>query len=168
MDSYHRLASLAFGFKLSQLRGVFGSRIAEGLRVLVLPRRPIRLVSWMRPPLGVVKLTVDGCSKGNPGMAALRGVLRDHRSVVLATFGTFLGCHSILYAELMVVYEGWSLRLNLVISHLRWNRIWLQLFLGSILEVLFVGSTLVVSCVLLHIIFIYFSQTCATRDHLYC
>lgn len=55
-----RLANSAFGFKPSQLRGVFDSRITEGLRVIALPRRPIQLVSQMRLPPGVVKLTLDG------------------------------------------------------------------------------------------------------------
>lgn len=55
-----RLTSSPFGFKPSQLRGVFDSRITEGLRVIALPRRPIQLVSQMRLPPGVVKLTLDG------------------------------------------------------------------------------------------------------------
>ena len=55
-----RLASSAFGFKLSQLRRVFGSRIIEGLRVITLLRNPIQLVYQMRLPPGVVKLTLDG------------------------------------------------------------------------------------------------------------
>ncbi|KAH9660218.1 hypothetical protein KPL70_024139 [Citrus sinensis] len=85
------LASSAFGFKTSQFRGVLDSRIVKGLQIIVLPKRPIRLVSWIQPPLGVVKLTVDGCSRGNLGMAAFSGTLRDHRGKVLAAFGYFLG-----------------------------------------------------------------------------
>lgn len=63
----------------------------------------------MRPPPRVVKLTMDGCSRGNPRMAALRGILRHHRGVVLAIFGSFLGCQPILYAKLINVYEGLEL-----------------------------------------------------------
>ena len=52
---------------------------------------------------------MDGCSRGNPRMAALRGILRHHRGVVLAIFGSFLGCQPILYAKLINVYEGLEL-----------------------------------------------------------
>ncbi|KAH9684247.1 reverse transcriptase domain-containing protein [Citrus sinensis] len=103
------LAGSAFGFKPPQLRGVLDSRFLEGLRVLATPRRPIRLVAWIRPSPGVVKLTVDGCSRGNPGMAASGGILRDHRGVALAAFGSFLGHKPILYAELMAICEGLEL-----------------------------------------------------------
>ncbi|KAH9777029.1 polycomb group protein VERNALIZATION 2 [Citrus sinensis] len=70
VDSDLRLASSAFGFQPPQLKGVLGSRIAEGLQVTTPPRRSIRLVAWTRLPLGVAKLTMDGCSRGNPEMAA--------------------------------------------------------------------------------------------------
>lgn len=104
-----RLAGSAFGFKPPQLRRVLDPRFLEGLRVLVPPRRPVRFITWMRPPPGVVKLTVDGCSRGNPGMAASGGILRDHRGVTIAAFGSFLGHKPILYAELMAVCEGLEL-----------------------------------------------------------
>lgn len=40
-----KLASFAFGFKTSQLRGVLDSRLVEGWRVVTLLRRPLRLIS---------------------------------------------------------------------------------------------------------------------------
>ena len=85
----------------------------ERLRVMTTPMRSIRLVAWMRPPPEVVRLTVDGCSRGNPGMAAFEGVLRDHQGVVLTAFGSFLGDKPILYAELMAVCEGLELVIQL-------------------------------------------------------
>lgn len=90
VDSDLKLASSTFGFKPSQLKEVFGSQIVEALRVMAPTRRLIRLVSWIRPPPGVVKLTVDGFSTGNPGMAALGGILQDHRGMFLAAFRSFL------------------------------------------------------------------------------
>lgn len=89
------------------------SRIVEGLRIIAPPKRPIRLVPWIRPPLGVMKLTVDGCFRGNPEMVASSGILRDHRGEVLATFGSFLGHQPILYVELMAIYEGLDLVVQL-------------------------------------------------------
>ena len=113
VDSDLRLASSAFGFKPPQLRGVLGSRIAEGLRVTAPRRSSIRLVAWMRPTSGVAKLTVDGCSRGNPEMAVFGGTLWDHWGVVLAAFGSFLGYKPILYAELMAVCKGLELAVQL-------------------------------------------------------
>ena len=57
----------------------------------------------------MAKLTVDDCSRGNLGMAASGGTLRDHRGVVLAAFGSFLGYKPILYTELMAMCEGLEL-----------------------------------------------------------
>ena len=63
----------------------------------------------MKPLLGMVKLSVDGCSRGNPGMATIGGVLRDHQGMVLAAFSSFLGHQSILFTELMALLEGLDL-----------------------------------------------------------
>ena len=56
---------------------------------------------------------MDGCSRGNPKMAASGGTLRDHRGVVLAAFGSFLGYKPILYVELMAVCNGLELAIQL-------------------------------------------------------
>ncbi|KAH9721044.1 polycomb group protein VERNALIZATION 2 [Citrus sinensis] len=113
VDSDLRLASSAFGFKPPQLKRVLGSRIAEGLRVTAPPRRLIRLIAWTRLPLRVAKLTVDGCSRGNPEMAPSGSTLWDHWGVVLAAFGSFLGYKLILYTELMAVCEDLELAIQL-------------------------------------------------------
>ncbi|KAH9684879.1 hypothetical protein KPL70_013711 [Citrus sinensis] len=113
-----KLVSDAFGFKPSQLRGILDTQIGEGLQIIMPPRRPPRLVSWIKPPPGVVKLSVDDCSMGNPGMTATSGVLRDHQGVVLAAFGSFLGHQSILFAELMALLEGLDLATQLGFSNL--------------------------------------------------
>lgn len=86
-----RLVSDTFGFKTSQLKGILDTQIGEGLRIIMSPRRPPRLVSWMKLPPGVVKLSMDGYSKGNPYMTATDGVLRYHQGTILAAFGFFLG-----------------------------------------------------------------------------
>ena len=70
-----RLVSDAFSFKTSQLRGILDTQIGEGLKIIMPSHRPPHLVCWKKPLPGVVKLSVDGCSKGNPGLAATGGVL---------------------------------------------------------------------------------------------
>ena len=67
----------------------------------------------------MVKLGVDGCSKGNPGMAATGGVLGDHQGMILVAFGFFLGHLSILFAELMALLEGLDLAAQLGFSDLK-------------------------------------------------
>ena len=56
---------------------------------------------------------MDGCSRGNPGIAATGGILRDHQGDVLAAFGSFLGCQLILYAKLVAICEGLELATQL-------------------------------------------------------
>lgn len=87
---FHSMACLE-GSKHSQLKGILDTQIGEGLRIIMSPRRPPQLISWTKPPPGMVKLSVDGCSKGNPDMTATDGVLRYHQGAILAAFGFFLG-----------------------------------------------------------------------------
>lgn len=49
-----------------------------GLRIILRPCRPVRLVSWSRPLSVVVKLSVDGFSCGNLSSSTVGGVVRDH------------------------------------------------------------------------------------------
>ncbi|KAK9205333.1 hypothetical protein WN943_015600 [Citrus x changshan-huyou] len=49
--------------------------IEEGLWIIMPPRRPLQLISWMKSSPRVLKFSVDGCSRGNPDMAATVGVL---------------------------------------------------------------------------------------------
>ena len=60
---------------------------------------------------------------------------------------------------------GWSLLLIWVISRLRWSRIRLRLFLGSIPRVLFIGSPLTycVVCALSYPLQLFGSNMCFTR-----
>lgn len=59
---------------------------------------------------------MDGCSTGNPGMAALGGILRDSREELLGAFKSFLGYRPILYVELMAVHKGLELAVHLAHS----------------------------------------------------
>lgn len=44
-----------------------------------------------------MKLSVNGCFRGNSSVSATSGVLNDHWEMVLAPFGSFLGQHPILF-----------------------------------------------------------------------
>lgn len=98
-----RLASSTIGCKPSQLEGVLGSRIAAGLVVIIPPRRPIKLFSWLWPTPRVVKLIVDGCSKANLELSSGVYILYDHWCIVLTNSGSFLSHQLILCTNMMVV-----------------------------------------------------------------
>lgn len=83
------------------------------------PRRAPRLVSWMQPSPGVVKLSVGDYSRGNPGMVGICGVFRDHQGVLLAALGSFLGHQSIILAKLTALLEGLDLAAQLGFSDLK-------------------------------------------------
>lgn len=82
-------------------------------------RRAIRIVYWMRPPLRVTKLIVDGCSRGNYRMAASDGILHDHRGVVLTIFRSFLAVSQSFLLSIWEFVRGWSLLLTSVTLCLR-------------------------------------------------
>ena len=68
------MSGLAFGYKSYQLKGDQNVDFVNSLRVIPKKSRPIQIVCCSRPMQGCLKLNVDGCSKGNPGLSAV-GVL---------------------------------------------------------------------------------------------
>lgn len=56
---------------------------------------------------------MDSCSRGNLGMLASMGVLRDYRGLSMAGFGFLFKHHLILYAKLMEVCEGLDLAVHI-------------------------------------------------------
>ena len=61
---------------------------------------------------------MDGCSRGNPRIAAADGILCNHQGDFLAAFGSFLSCQPTLYAKLMVVCKRLELATHLGYSAL--------------------------------------------------
>ncbi|KAJ8420951.1 hypothetical protein Cgig2_010780 [Carnegiea gigantea] len=59
-----------------------------------------QLVRWESPPGGWVALNSDGAAKGNPGLAAAGGVLRDHKGKWLMGFTENLGRCTSMKAEI--------------------------------------------------------------------
>ncbi|XP_071933175.1 uncharacterized protein [Coffea arabica] len=81
---------------------------------LVSLRKPdlFRLVKWVRPIPGHLKLNTDGCSRGNLGRAGRGGVLRNSEGRLLFAFSTFLGHCTSIQAEVKALLFG----VNLCIS----------------------------------------------------
>jgi len=71
------------------------------------------LVGWEKPLLGWLTVNTDGDSRGNPGLAAAGGVLRDHEGRWCGGFSLNIGRCSAPMAELWGVYYG---------LHFAWER----------------------------------------------
>ncbi|KAL9859811.1 putative RNA-directed DNA polymerase [Arabidopsis thaliana] len=71
------------------------------------------LVGWEKPLIGWLTVNTDGASRGNPGLAAAGGVLRDHEGRWCGGFSLNIGRCSAPMAELWGVYYG---------LHFAWER----------------------------------------------
>ncbi|XP_071913911.1 uncharacterized protein [Coffea arabica] len=69
----------------------------------------IRLVHWQSPVFGTLKLNIDGCSKGNPGLSGGRGILRDVLGSFIFAFAGCFGYGTSLQAEAKVLLLGLQL-----------------------------------------------------------
>ncbi|CAA7029753.1 unnamed protein product [Microthlaspi erraticum] len=65
-----------------------------------------RLVSWLPPLVSWTKLNTDGASRGNPGLAAAGGVLRDGDGRWIGGFALNIGRCNAPMAELWGLYYG--------------------------------------------------------------
>ena len=69
-------------------------------------------IGWKYPAEGWIKLNIDGCSKGNPGLAGAGGVIRDHMGNWIGGFARNIGICSSVTAELWAVHDGLQLTWN--------------------------------------------------------
>ncbi|KAG7567714.1 Ribonuclease H domain [Arabidopsis thaliana x Arabidopsis arenosa] len=65
-----------------------------------------RLIRWLPPNEGWVKITTDGASRGNPGLAAAGGAIRNADGEWLGGFAINIGSCSAPLAELWGAYYG--------------------------------------------------------------
>lgn len=64
------------------------------------------LISWKRPTTPFVKVNVDGSARGNPGLSAAGGLIRDATAGWICGFTFRVGISPILVAELWGIYHG--------------------------------------------------------------
>lgn len=57
------------------------------------------LIHWSPPPLEFLKLNIDGCSKGNPGLAGAGGLFRNWKGEWVVGFVANLGAATVSHAE---------------------------------------------------------------------
>ena len=75
-------------------------------------------IDWTPPPIGFFKLNTNGSAKGNPGLVAAGGLIRDHNGSWIASFTKSIGFTHPIAAELQGLMEGLVLVKNLNIRNL--------------------------------------------------
>ena len=65
-----------------------------------------QIIRWHIPPSPFLKLNIDGSTLGNPGLAGVGGVLRDHWGRWISGFSLYVGLATNNLAELAAVRQG--------------------------------------------------------------
>ncbi|KAL0391162.1 UNVERIFIED_CONTAM: putative ribonuclease H protein [Sesamum calycinum] len=65
-----------------------------------------KIVYWLKPDQGWVKLNTDGASKGNPGLARAGGIVKDYEGKAIFVFSEPIGFTNNMVAEMHVVLRG--------------------------------------------------------------
>jgi ribonuclease HI len=98
-------------------KDIMGAGLHEELKTLI--SKKMNVVGCNYPPPNGMKLNVDGCSKGNPGLAAARGLIRDCMGSWIRGFAINAGICTSVRAELWTVITGlelaWSLGFRKII-----------------------------------------------------
>lgn len=68
--------------------------------------RKCRLVQWLKPPCGWVKINCDGSVRNNPGSSGGGGILRDANGDFQGAFSSHYGIGSNNRAELRALFDG--------------------------------------------------------------
>jgi len=88
-------------------KDIMGAGFHEEINTLI-PKK-INVVEWKYPPQDWMKLNVDGCSKGNPSLAAARGLIRDCMGSWIRGFAINIEVCTSVRAELWAVITGLEL-----------------------------------------------------------
>lgn len=80
-----------------------------GARSIRLGRRKqcvIRVVRWIKPSFGIVKLNSDGAFRGNPGLSAGGGLIRHSTGRIIHAYASFYGNTTNMVAESRALHQG--------------------------------------------------------------
>lgn len=68
-------------------------QIIRGLGIIKFPTSPpvVKNSMWFPPDIGLLKVNVDGASKGNPRQNGIGGIIRNSSSKVLGFFALNIG-----------------------------------------------------------------------------
>lgn len=62
--------------------------VQRGRRV---KKKVMRVGKWLPPPIGILKINIDGSSRGNPSPVGIGGVGRDSSGMVVLFFSIYEG-----------------------------------------------------------------------------
>lgn len=68
--------------------------------------------------MGQLKLNIDGCSKGNPGIASVGGIFRNDTGEWVCSFLVNMGVATITQAELRALWVGMRLAVDMNVTEL--------------------------------------------------
>ncbi|KAL4346505.1 hypothetical protein GQ457_17G015550 [Hibiscus cannabinus] len=66
----------------------------------------LRCNDWSLPPVGCLKINVDGARRAIDGVASCGGVIRDSNGIWVAGFSKLIGCCSVLEVKFWAIFEG--------------------------------------------------------------
>ncbi|XP_058746815.1 uncharacterized protein LOC131619766 [Vicia villosa] len=97
--------------------------ILKGMQVNLNPNRPASFMNvlWCPPPLGWVKVNIDGVARGNPVTMACGGLYRDSNAVHLGSFCDYMGEGNSELAEFWAAI----IAIEKAVS-LGWRKIWIE------------------------------------------
>lgn len=119
--SVHWIVEINGLLKPSKPLSFLGRRTLQCLPTPIIPvkiNKPI-LVTWKHPAGNVLKLNIDGSSRGATGEVGCGGVIRDFKSKVIGAFSIHLGQGSNNYAEFSALKFGLLLCYQLSIAYIQ-------------------------------------------------
>ncbi|KAL8477241.1 hypothetical protein ACS0TY_029509 [Phlomoides rotata] len=81
----------------------------------------VKCVRWQLPPVGVLKINIDGSVVGSPGHLTGGGIFRDHFGMLRGCFAVSHGCSYAFEAELATAFCAIELAYDK-----GWSNIWLE------------------------------------------
>lgn len=93
------------------------SQYFEEIRIHT-PRDIARKVEWLPPIAGVLKVNVDGSSRGSPGPSGIGGVVRNHSKEFVGIFSEAVGMLWAYEAEVLAILKGLQFCKSHCLNHL--------------------------------------------------
>ena len=104
--NYIYVSQAAKSFSRDFWQGDFSVAASWNVGIPIVPRKPIKVVKWTKPPPNWYKVNTDGAHHHPSHRAAIGGVIRDAEGRILHAFQDFIGRVSIIMAELTGIWKG--------------------------------------------------------------
>lgn len=78
----------------------------NSVRVGQLRQRTVWAMQWLKPPTGFIKLNTDGACRGNLGVSAGGGIVRDSNGRFIYAFASYYGNSTSFITEARALFQG--------------------------------------------------------------